>query len=99
MYGEKSQEKPYHIPAEDSQPELGVIIKKLQSIVNHYEGIVYDTNQKLQKIKKYEEPPTVEAGIEEQPESATEEINYLLFRLKDLNEMAEKNLRHLGEII
>lgn len=100
MYGEKPQEKSYHIPIEDSQPELGVIIEKLQSIINRYNGIVYETAQKLQKIKKYEKPPIpVDAEIEGQSESATEEINYLLLRLNDLNEVAEKNLRHLGEIV
>lgn len=92
MHGEKIQE--IH------QPELATIIEKLQSAVNRYDAIVCDTRTKLQTIKKYEEPSTLnEAVKEKQPESATEEINRLLFRLNDLNETAERNLRHLREIV
>lgn len=100
MYGEKIQEKGYDMPTSVHQPELNVIIERLQSAVNRYDCIVCDTRTKLQTIKKYEEPSTLnEAVKEKQPESATEEINRLLFRLNDLNETAERNLRHLREIV
>lgn len=100
MYGEKIQEKCYDVPTSVHQPELIVIIERLQSAVNRYDGIVYETRSKLQTIKKYDEPSTLnEAVKEKQPESATEEINRLLFRLNDLNETAERNLRHLREIV
>ena len=100
MYGEKIQEKGYDMPASVHQPELNVIIEMLQSALNRYDGIVCETRTKLQMIKKYEEPSTLnEAVNEKQPESATEEINRLLFRLNDLNETAERNLWHLREIV
>jgi len=100
MYGEKIQEKGHDMPTLVHQPELNVIIDRLQSAVNRYDGIVCETRTKLQAIKKYEEPSTLnEAAKEKQPESATEEINRLLFRLNELNETAERNLRHLREIV
>lgn len=100
MYGEKIQEKGYDMPTSVHQPELNVIIERLQSAVNRYDDIVCETRTKLQTIKKYEEPSTLnEAVKEKQPESATDEINRLLFRLNDLNETAEINLRHLREIV
>jgi len=100
MYGEKIQEKGYDVPTEIHQPELNVIIEKLQNAVNRYDGIVCETKCKLQTIKRYEEPSTLNDAVKEKnPESATEEINRLLYRLNDLNEKAEANLRHLREII
>lgn len=100
MYGEKIQEKGYDMPTSVHQPELNVIIERLQSAVNRYDDIVCETRSKLQTIKKYDEPSTLnEAVKEKQPESVTEEINRLLFRLNDLNEAAERNLRHLREIV
>jgi len=100
MYGEKIQEKGYDMPTAIHQPELNVIIEKLQSAVNRYDGIVCDTKGKLQTIKRYDEPSTLNDAVKEkQPDSATEEINRLLYRLNDLNEKAECNLRHLREII
>lgn len=100
MYGEKIQEKGYDMPTTIHQPELATIIERLQSAVNRYDGIVCETRTKLQTIKKYEEPSTLnEAVKEKEPESVTEEINRLLFRLSELNETAERNLRHLREIV
>lgn len=100
MYEEKIQEKGYDMPTAIHQPELNVIIEKLQSAVNRYDGIVCETKGKLQTIKRYDEPSTLNDAVKEkQPDSATEEINRLLYRLNDLNEKAEGNLRHLREII
>jgi hypothetical protein len=100
MYGEKIQEKGYDMPTAIHQPELATIIERLQSAVNRYDGIVCETKGKLQTIKMYDEPSTLnEAVKEKQPESVTEEINRLLYRLNDLNEKAEGNLRHLREIV
>lgn len=100
MYGEKIQEKGYDMPTSVHQPELNVIIERLQNAVNRYDGIVCETRSKLQTIKTYDEPSTLNEDVKEkQPESATEEINCLLFRLNDLNEAAERNLRHLREIV
>lgn len=100
MYGEKIQEEGYDMPKSVHQPELNVIIERLQSAVDRYDGIACETRTKLQAIKNYEEPLKLsEAEKEKQPESATEEINRLLFRLNELNEAAERNLRHLGEIV
>lgn len=100
MYGEKIQEKGYDMPKSVHQPELNVIIERLQDAVNGYDGIVCETRNKLQAIKNYEEPLKLnEAEKVKQPESATEQINCLLFSLNELNEAAERNLRHLGEIV
>lgn len=100
MYGEKIQEKGYDMPTAIHQPELATIIERLQSAVNRYDGIVCETRTKLQTIKKYEEPQMLSKPVKEkQPESVTEEINRLLFRLNELNETAERNLRHLREIV
>ena len=100
MYGEKIQEKGYDMPTSVHQPELNVIIERLQSAVNRYDDIVCETKSKLQTIKRYDEPATLnEAVKEKQPESVTEEINRLLYSLNDLNEKAESNLRHLRKIV
>ena len=100
MYEGKIQEKGYEMPTAIHQPELSVIIEKLQNAVNRYDGILCETKGKLQMIKRYDEPPTLNDAVKEkQPESVTEEINRLLYRLNDLNEKSEGNLRHLQEII
>lgn len=100
MYEEKTQEKGYDMPTSVHEPELNVIIERLQIAVGRYDDIVCETTTKLQAIKKYKEPSTLnEAVKEKQPESATEEINSLLFRLNELNETAGRNLRHLREIV
>lgn len=100
MYGEKIQEKGCDMPTEIHQPELATIIERLQSTINRYDDIVCETKGKLQTIKRYDEPSTLnESAKEKQPESVTEEINRLLYLLNDLNEKAEGNLRHLREIV
>jgi small-conductance mechanosensitive channel len=101
MYREQIQEKDHDMSDAIHQPELASIIEKLQSVVNRYDGIICETKGKLQTIKRYNEPPITlsEAGKQNQPETVTEEINRLLFRLNDLNEKAEENLRHLKEIV
>ena len=100
MYEGKIQEKGYDMPTSVHQPELNVIIERLQSAVNRYDGIVCETKNKLQIIKMYDEPSTLDEAVEEKkPESVTEEINRLLYSLNALNEKAESNLRHLREIV
>lgn len=100
MYEKEINEKGYDMPSLAHQPELNVIIDILQNAVNRYDEIVCGTRIKLQMIKKYEEPsPLDETVKEKQSESATDEINRLLSRFNDLNETAERNLRHLGEIV
>jgi len=100
MYEGKIQEKGYEMPTAIHQPELSVIIEKLQNAVSRYDDIVCETKVKLQMIKRYDEPSTLnEAVKEQQPESVTEEINRLIYRLNDLNEKSEGNLRHFREII
>ena len=100
MYGETIQGKGCDMPTAIHQPELSVIIEKLQNAVNRYDGILCETKGRLQMIKRHDEPSTLnEAVKEKQPESVTEEINRLLYRLNDLNEKSEGNLRHLQEII
>lgn len=88
------------MPTSVHQPELNVIIERLQYAVNRYDDIVCETKNKLQTIKRYDEPSTLSEAVKgKQPESATEEINCLLSSLNDLNEKAESNLRHLREIV
>ena len=100
MYVEKIQEECCNMPTSVHQPEFKLIIERLQGAVDRYDGIVCETRTKLQMIKKYEVPSTInEAVKEKQPESVTEEISRLLSRLNDLNEAAEINLRHLREIV
>ena len=100
MYREKIKEEGYDMPTAIHEPELSVIIGKLHTAVNHYDAIVCETKGKLQTIKRYDDPSTLNEAIKEkQPESVTEEINRLLYLLNDLNEKAEGNLRHLREIV
>lgn len=100
MYEKETQEKGYDMPPKAHQPELSVIIDRLQDAVTRYDEILCGMRIKLQTIKKYEEPSTLEEALkEEKPESATQEINRLLSRFNELNEKAERNLRHLGEIV
>jgi len=100
MYKEKIQEKGYDMPTSVHQPELKVIIERLQIAVNRYDDIVCETKDKLHMIKRYDEPSTLNEAVEEkQPESVTEEIIRLLYSLNYLNDKAESNLRHLREIV
>jgi hypothetical protein len=100
MYKGKIQENGYDMPPSIHQPELNEIIEKLQNVVNHYNDIVCETKGKLQAIKRYDEPEIITESVkEQQPESVTEEINRLIYRLNDLNEKSEGNLRHFREII
>jgi hypothetical protein len=100
MYNEKMQEKNYDKSTKIHQPELAVIVDRLQNVINRYDDIVCETKNKLQMIKKYEEPATLkEVTKEKQPESVTEEIHRLICLLDELNERALSNLRHLREIV
>lgn len=100
MYEKETQEKGYDMPTKAHAPELSVIVDRLQDAVTRYDEILCGTRIKLQMIKKYEEPSALEETVTgERPESATQEINRLLSRFNDLNETAERNLRHLGEIV
>jgi predicted DNA-binding protein YlxM (UPF0122 family) len=99
MNTKKIQEKEYDTPV-IRQPEFQIIIETLQSAVARYDAIVSETKNKLQMIKTYNEPSTLnEAVKEKETESVTEEINRLLEQLNLLNEKAEGNLRHLREIV
>jgi hypothetical protein len=100
MYGEKIQETGCDKPTSIHQPELSVIIERLQSIVIYYGSILCETKEKLQAIKRFEQRSTLkEVEKEKEPETATEEINYLLSILDDLNNKAAENLRHLRKIV
>ncbi len=96
MYTEKSVGDAVEV----QQPELNRIIEMLQSAVNRYNGIVCDTKSRLQAIKKVNENQSLLNSSKENPsESATDEINRLIYKLNDLNEIAEANLRHLMQIV
>jgi hypothetical protein len=100
MYKEQIKEKGSDMPTAIHQPELNVIIERLANAVNRYDDILSETKHKLQTIKKYDEPATSnEVSKETEPDSLIEEIHFLLFKLNDLNERAEANLRHLREIV
>lgn len=100
MYEKEIKEKGYDMPTKGHQPELSVIIDRLQAAVTRYDEILCGMRIKLQMIKKYEEPSALDETVTgKQSESATEELNRLLSRFNDLNETAERNLRHLGEIV
>ena len=64
MYGEKIQEKGYDMPTSVHQPELNVIIERLQSAVNRYDGIVCETRTKLQTIKNRHNIVAFERGLD-----------------------------------
>jgi len=83
---------------ETEVPELVFILEKLQNAVKRYDSVVNETRRKLQTILRYDEPAN-EPVKEKEPESITEDINRWLFRLHQLNDEAEVNLRHLHKII
>jgi hypothetical protein len=101
MYGETiQQEKAYDMPTTIHEPELQRIIEALHNAINRYDDIVCETRSKLQIIKRYDEPINASDGVKDkQPESALEEVNRLLYRLKELNDKAQTNLSHLREIV
>jgi hypothetical protein len=100
MYTEKNLASRVEEPIEIQQPELQRIIEKLMSAVNRYDGIVCETKSRLYAIKKNNENPAPIDTLKEKPsESATDEINRLIYKLNDLNEVAEANLRHLVQIV
>lgn len=82
-------------------PELQIIIDRLRGRLECYEIILNDTAIKLKEIKKYVGIPCgVLKVVSEKPsESAIEELYKLVERFGELNERAERNLKHLGEII
>lgn len=101
MYGEKvQQEKAYDMPTAIHQPELQRIVEKLQDAINLNDNIVLETRGRLQNITRFEEPKNDTDAAKEPPrESVLDEVNYLINRLKNLNNIAESNLRHLKEIV
>ena len=97
---ENFQEQNVGMPTSIHRPELNIIIEKLQGAVKRYDDIVCETKNRLQMIKRYDEPSTLNSIVKEIiPESATEEINRLIDFLDELNDKAESNLRHLREIV
>jgi len=80
-------------------PELPEIIERLQREINHYEELANETHNTLLRIKKYDEPLDHSDAKEITPESALEELQYLLVRFNNLNNKARINLNHLKQII
>ena len=101
MHEEKvQQEKAYDMPTAIHQPELQRIIENLQDAINGYDNIVCETRGKLQTIKRYDEPKENGGDVKEaQPECALDEVNRLIYRLRNLNNIAQSNLSHLREIV
>ena len=85
--------------APKQQPELPDIIERFRRELEHYEELVNQTHHRLLMIKKYDEPESNSEAKEKTPESALEELQYLLVRLYRLNDKARINLNHLKEIV
>lgn len=82
------------------RPELQKIVEALKDAINFYDTLVYETKDKLQIIKRFEEPKNVHKEEKEtSPECVLEEVDYLIGRLRNLNDIAESNLRHLRQIV
>lgn len=100
MYENTNLAKGYDVPTLVHQPELNVIIGRLQSAVNRFDGLTCEVRIKLQNIKRYSESEQkMEAQNEKQPESFVEEMHRLICKVEEYNSRLEFNLRHLNEII
>lgn len=92
------QEKDLNEPNGD--PELQQIIQILDKSISRFECTVTETHNQLQLISRHEELSTVKNEEKRrQPETATEQLRELLYRLEELNLKAENNVRHLMRII
>ena len=100
MYENANLAKGYDTPTEVRRPEFVALTERFQSAVNRFDGLTCEVRTKLQNIKRYSEPePKMDAQIEKQPESFSEEMHRLICKVEEYNSRLEFNLRHLNEII
>lgn len=99
MYGEQVQTKGFDTP-EISRPAMADFGERLQSAVNRFDGLTIELKQKLQTIKRIDEPISAQDGIKEkQPDCVMDELNRLLWKINDYNERLEGCLRHFNQIV
>lgn len=80
------------------QPALTELGQRLQDCVNRFDGLTIELKNKLQTIKRFDEPCLKGDEKEEQPECIIDELNRMVFKIRDYNNRLEECLRHLNQI-
>lgn len=81
------------------QPALTEMGQRLQDCVNRFDGLTIDLRNKLQTIKRFDEPCVLKDDVKEkQPDCIMDELNRMVFKIRDYNNRLEECLRHLNQI-
>ena len=80
------------------QPALTELGQRLQDCVNRFDGLTIELKNKLQTIKRFDEPCLKDDEKEKQPECIMDELNSMVFKIRDYNNRLEECLSHLNQI-
>ena len=85
--------------ATPTQPALTEMGQRLQDCVDRFDGLTIELKNKLQTIKRFDEPCQLKDDIKEkQPDCIVDELNRMVFKIRDYNNPLEECLRHLNQI-
>ena len=80
------------------QPALTELGQRLQDYVDRFDGLTIELKNKLQTIKRFDEPCLKDDEKEKQPECVMDELNRLVFKIRNYNNRLEECLMHLNKI-
>lgn len=80
------------------QPALAELGQRLQDCVNRFDGLTIELKNKLQTIKRLDEPCLKSDEEEKQPECIMDELNHMVCKIRDYNNRLEECLKHLSQI-
>ena len=85
--------------ARPQQPALKEMGQRLQDCVSRFDGLTIELKNKLQTIKRIDEPSQLKDDIKEnKPDCIMDELNRMVFKIHDYNNRLEECLMHLNEI-
>ena len=81
------------------QPALTEIGQRLQDYVNRFDGLTIELKNKLQTIKRFDEPCALKGDEKEkQPDCIMDELSRMVFKIREYNNRLEECLRNLNQI-
>lgn len=82
------------------QPALSQTNLRLVECVNRFEALILDIKNKLQLIKKIDEPCSNNSDLKEkQPDCIMDELNKTISRMSEYNDRLDGCLNHLNQIV